>query len=35
MSNVPAFVMWAKAKDRMPANVYNCEDQLKNEFSFN
>lgn len=32
MSNIPAFVIYAEAKDQMPANVYNWEDQLKNEF---
>lgn len=31
----PTFVIHAEAKDQTPANVYNWEDQLKNEISFN
>lgn len=30
----PAFVRYAEAKGQMLANVYNWEDQLKNEISF-
>lgn len=33
--NVPTFVIYTEAQDQMPANGYNWEDRLKNEFSFN